>query len=76
MFDMYLKSYVMLQDLVDMLKPTQIGDRIILKDVRQKSISFTDYLVIYKHFVNMVKYMLDIISFYDSKFFNIINKCI
>ena len=70
MFDMYLKSYVMLQDLVDMLKPTQIGDRIILKDVRQKSISFTDYLVIYKHFVNMVKYMLDIISFYDSKFFN------
>lgn len=70
MFDMYLKSYVMLQDLVDMLKPTQINDRIILKEVRQKSISFNDYLVIYKHFVNMVKYMLDIISFYDSKFFN------
>lgn len=38
--------------------------------LNNKEISFTDYLTIYKHFSSMMKYIVDLVGYYDNLFYN------
>lgn len=66
-FQFYLREYRTLDNILDKMKPTVTKNGIILDG---ELISFNDYFVIYKHFSSMMKYLLDVVSYYDSRFFN------
>ena len=70
-YDYYLKQYKVLYDMTLLLKPT-IEENNIIIDLGGKKykLSFNDYLVLYKHFSAITKYLLDIVNYYNSKFFN------
>lgn len=71
MFHFYLRQYKALYDMTLSLKPTIVGNdiQIDLSGTKYK-LSFNDYLVLYKHFSMMSKYMLDIVNEYNTRFFN------
>ena len=71
-FQFYLKQYHILSKMTECIKPTITPDNQICINVDGSKyiLSFNDYLVLYKHFSAMTKYMLDIINYYNSKFFN------
>ena len=70
-YQFYLKQYKVLYNMTILLKPTVENDEIIISlgGARYK-LTFNDYLVLYKHFSAMTKYLLDIVNYYNSKFFN------
>lgn len=70
-YDYYLKQYKVLYNMTMLLKPDIFGNDAELNINGAKyRLSFNDYLVLYKHFSAMTKYLLDIVNYYNSKFFN------
>ena len=70
-YDYYLKQYKVLYDMTLLLEPIIEDNNIIINLSGKKyKLSFNDYLVLYKHFSAITKYLLDIVNYYNSKFFN------
>lgn len=69
-FLFYLRQYSKLRDLVAEMDPIEQRDGSVLLKNASKSISFNDYFVLYKHFADMIKYMIKIISYHEQQFFN------
>lgn len=67
-FQFYLRQYNTFDSMVDKLNPETLNNGMV--KVNGKIISFNDYVVVYKHFSSMMKYILNIVSYYDSQFFN------
>lgn len=70
-YQFYLKQYRILYNMTLLLEPVIVGNdiQINLGGAKYK-VTFNDYLVIYKHFSAMSKYLLDVLNQYNSKFFN------
>lgn len=70
-YQLFLRGYRLLQKILDYLRPVELNDgNIALSEAGNKPISFNDYIVIYKHFSAMAKYLIDILNLYDNTFFN------
>lgn len=76
-FQFYLKQYKILHMMTECIKPIIISynqidiDQINIEvDSKRYLITFNDYIVLYKHFSAICKYLLDIINYYNNKFFN------
>lgn len=70
-YDYYLRQYKVLYEITILLEPIIEGNDIIIEVQGKKyKLTFNDYLVLYKHFSAIAKYLLDIVNYYNSKFFN------
>ena len=70
-FYFYLRQFRMLQKVMATMNPTVMNDgRISVAGCSKPLNSFSDYLIYYKHYTMMVKYLIDVVSTYDMKFFN------
>lgn len=70
-YDYYLRQYKVLYNITVLLEPVIEGNDIIIEVQGKKyKLTFNDYLVLYKHFSAIAKYLLDIVNYYNSKFFN------
>jgi len=69
-FQFYLRQYSGLRDITSLMKPTELRNGDVLVNSSSKAISFNDYFVLYKHFISMIRYMINIISYHEQQFFN------
>ena len=69
-FQFYLRQYSGLREITSLMKPTELRNGDVLLSGSNRSISFNDYFVLYKHFHAMIKYMISIISYHEQQFFN------
>ena len=67
-FQFYLREYRNLYKICENMKPTQLSNGNV--KVAGYEITFNDYFVTYKHFASIIKSLLDMVDYYDSKFFN------
>ncbi len=66
-YQFFLKQFRGFYDMAEKIKPVVKHGLIYLNN---KEISFTDYLTIYKHFSSMMKYIVDLVGYYDNLFYN------
>lgn len=70
-YDYYLRQYKVLYNITVLLEPTIDGNDILINVQGKKyKLTFNDYIALYKHFSAISKYLLDIVNYYNSKFFN------
>ena len=67
-YHFFLRQFSSISKMSEKLEPQTLDDGKVL--VNGSKILFTDYVVIYKHFSTMMKYILDIVSLYDNLFYN------
>jgi hypothetical protein len=69
----YLIEFRILQKIADMMRPeikSENGKEYISIGNNNGKLTFTDYMVLYKHLSSLTKTMLDIVNYYNNRFYN------
>lgn len=69
-FQFYLRQYMAVQDIVKLMNPIELNNGDVMIGNNSNPITFNDYFVLYKHFSDMIKYMIKIISYHEQQYFN------
>lgn len=69
-FQFYLRQYSGLREITSYMEPTELRNGDVLLNGSSRPITFNDYFVLYKHFMSMINYMINIIAYHEQQFFN------
>ena len=68
-FQFYLRQFSRIKELTEAIKPKELVNGNILVGNIDKEIDFNTYFAIYKHFSAMLRYLINIVAYHESKFY-------